>query len=170
MDIVGKETLENMLAEYEGTVIAVSHDRYFINKVADRLLAFGNGEAKFYPYGYSEYEAIEREREEKEQANSRDSKSEKNKRAEPRGKLKKGYSTPLKERGKKERRAAKLEELIKRNEEETEKLNGELADPGVYSDYVKVGEIEERLNVLREEADAFAEEWLELTEFLDNER
>lgn len=56
MDIVGRETLENMLREYTGTVILVSHDRYFINKVADRLLVFDKGSAVCYPCRYEEYE------------------------------------------------------------------------------------------------------------------
>ena len=56
MDIVGKETLEDMLCAYEGTLIIVSHDRYLINKVADRLLVFGGEEAHFYNCRYEELE------------------------------------------------------------------------------------------------------------------
>ena len=56
MDIVGKETLENILAAYEGTLIFVSHDRYFVNKLADRLIVFEENGATFLPYGYTEYE------------------------------------------------------------------------------------------------------------------
>ena len=43
MDIVGKETLEDLLKEYKGTVIFVSHDRFFVKKIADSILAFQNG-------------------------------------------------------------------------------------------------------------------------------
>ena len=46
IDIIGKETLEGMLAAYEGTLIVVSHDRYLMNKLADRLLVFEGGEAR----------------------------------------------------------------------------------------------------------------------------
>ena len=42
ISVISKETLENMLSEYQGTLIVVSHDRYFINKVADKLLVFEN--------------------------------------------------------------------------------------------------------------------------------
>ena len=55
MDIVGKETLEEMLASFTGTVLFVSHDRYFINKISNGLLVFENGKTSFYPYGYSQY-------------------------------------------------------------------------------------------------------------------
>jgi ATP-binding cassette subfamily F protein 3 len=55
MDIVGKETLEAMLKNFTGTVLFVSHDRYFIREVADSLLIFEEKGAKYYPYGYEEY-------------------------------------------------------------------------------------------------------------------
>ena len=55
MDIIGKETLENMLKEYKGTIIFVSHDRFFVKKIADCILSFENGNTKFYNYGYDYY-------------------------------------------------------------------------------------------------------------------
>ena len=55
MDIVGKESLENMLKEYKGTLIFVSHDRFFVNKIADSILSFEGGKAIYYPYGYEYY-------------------------------------------------------------------------------------------------------------------
>lgn len=56
MDIIGKETLEDMIMNYSGTVLLVSHDRYFVQKIATSLLVFKEGEVKYYPYGYQEYE------------------------------------------------------------------------------------------------------------------
>ena len=55
MDIPAKETLESAFASYKGTMLFVSHDRYFVDRVADALLIFENGEAFFYPFGYSHY-------------------------------------------------------------------------------------------------------------------
>ena len=55
MDIVGKEALESMLMKYEGTVLFVSHDRYFIQKIADSLLIYEKDKVYYYPYGYQEY-------------------------------------------------------------------------------------------------------------------
>ena len=55
MDIVGKEHLEDILECYKGTMIFVSHDRYFIKKIANQLLVFDDDGIKFYPYGYDEY-------------------------------------------------------------------------------------------------------------------
>ena len=149
LDIVGKETLENMLREYTGTVIVVSHDRYFINKVADRLLIFEHGDVNFYPYGYTEYELIEKEKQEKESESVAPVKEIKVQTG-----AKKSFSTPLKDKSKKERRVKKLEELIGKNEEQLELLNKELENPGVYSDYVKVGEIQAQIDALQGEKDS----------------
>lgn len=55
MDIVGKEALEALLKDYKGTVLCVSHDRYFVQKFADSLLLFENEGVRYYPYGYLEY-------------------------------------------------------------------------------------------------------------------
>lgn len=65
MDIVGKETLESMLKDYKGTLIFVSHDRYFVKKVASQLLVFEDGTTNLYQFGYEQYqEKLDREAEE----------------------------------------------------------------------------------------------------------
>ncbi len=56
MDIIGKEHLESILKEYTGTLIFITHDRYFVNKIADQLLVFEDDIVKYYPYGYKQYE------------------------------------------------------------------------------------------------------------------
>ena len=62
MDIVGKETLESMLKDYKGTLIFVSHDRYFMKKVATQLLVFEDGTTNLYQFGYEQYqEKLDRE-------------------------------------------------------------------------------------------------------------
>lgn len=62
MDIVGKETLESMLKDFKGTLIFVSHDRYFVKKVATQLLVFEDGTTHLYQFGYEEYqEKLDRE-------------------------------------------------------------------------------------------------------------
>lgn len=163
MDIVGKETLENMLTSFNGTVIFVSHDRYFVNKVATKILSFTDTGAQFYPYNYAEYELYQKEKEERsESENKRETNSDKKGVRD-----KKSFSTPLKDKGKKERRVKKLEELINKCEKEIFELNELLSRPDVYSDYVKVTEIESKLSEIKAEQDAYSEEWLVLSEELD---
>ncbi len=55
MDIVGKEHLEDILESYPGSIIFVSHDRYFIKKIADELIVFEDGKVNYYHFGYLDY-------------------------------------------------------------------------------------------------------------------
>lgn len=55
LDIISKDTIEKILTNYNGTIIMVSHDRYLINNVCNKLLVFENKEAKLYNYEYKEY-------------------------------------------------------------------------------------------------------------------
>ena len=63
MDIVGKETLERMLKDFSGSVLFVSHDRYFVSQIADSLLIFeeaapeaARAATRYYPYSYTQYQ------------------------------------------------------------------------------------------------------------------
>lgn len=149
MDIVGKETLEGILSEFKGTVIVVSHDRYLINKVADKILHFGATGAKLYECGYERYLEL------------RDGEPDKVEQKEVKPREKKGFN-PLKEEQKKKRRVEKLEIEIGRTEEEIAKLNQSLLDETVYSDYVKCEEIQKKINALGESLGALEEEYLSL--------
>lgn len=55
LDLIGKEALEDALCDYEGTMLFVSHDRYFISKLATAVLVIDNGKATYYPMRYQEY-------------------------------------------------------------------------------------------------------------------
>ncbi len=159
MDILGKETLESMLCSYEGTVLVVSHDRYLINKIADCLLVFADGGAGFYPFGYEEYEEREREKE-------NESKEVK----ETRSGGKKTFTTPLKELHKKERRVARLDELMEDNRMKAEELTAALQDPEVYTDYARVAQIQDEIEELDAEYEDLSGEWLIISEELEQGR
>ena len=154
MDIVGKESLENMLSEYKGTLIFVSHDRFFVKKIANKILEFDKNKVKFYDFGYEEY------LEKKLQEVDVEEKTEK--------KEKKTYINPLKEKDKLERKVKKLEDEISRKEDEIQNLKEELTKEEIYSDYVKVSEIQEKINSLNDALEADMIEWENLTEELDN--
>ena len=57
IDIPTKEVLEEALEEFNGTLIFISHDRYFINKFADKIIIFANGKVKEYLGNYDDYKA-----------------------------------------------------------------------------------------------------------------
>ena len=155
MDIVGKESLENMLKEYTGTIIFVSHDRFFVNKIADSILCFDGHEAKYYDYGYEYY------------LEKRDVEAEKVI-EEKEVKQKKTYINPLKEKEKVEKKIAKLEDKIMIKEEVKKNLQKELLREEIYTDYVKVGDINAQISQIDEEIENIMLEWEELNTELEN--
>ena len=154
MDIVGKESLENMLKEYTGTLIFVSHDRFFVNKIADSILCFDGKNVKYYDYGYDYY------------LEKRDIQEEKVV-EEKVQKVKRTYINPLKEKEKIEKKITKLEEKIMQKEEEKENLQNELLKEEIYTDYVKVGEINNQILVIDKEIEQIMLEWEKLSEELE---
>lgn len=155
LDIIGKESLENMLQSYKGTLIFVSHDRFFVNKIADSILSFENGTSKYYPYGY-EYYLEKRSIDVKVQVQVKEEKQEKSK--------KQVYINPQKEIEKLERKIQKLEEQISQKEDEISSLQNELTKEEIYSDYVKVGEINEKIDILKKEVEESLNTWEEYQE------
>ena len=154
MDIVGKESLENMLKEYTGTLIFVSHDRFFVNKIADSILCFDGKNVKYYDYGYDYY------------LEKRDIQEEKVV-EEKVQKVKRTYINPLKEKEKIEKKISKLEEKIMQKEEEKENLQNDLLKEEIYTDYVKVGEINNQILVIDKEIEQIMLEWEKLSEELE---
>lgn len=148
MDIIGKETLENMLKEYKGTVIFVSHDRFFVKKIADCILSFENGNTKFYNYGYEYY----LEKREENKLGEKEVKKEESK-------VKKQYNNPLKEKDKLERKIAKIEKEISEKEEKIKVLENELLKEEIYLDYIKVCEIENSITNLKSEIEDDMNKW-----------
>lgn len=158
MDIVGKETLEEMLSNFAGTVLFVSHDRYFIKKAATSVLEFKEGETKLYPFGYEQY--LEKQA----VLNNDISKSK----PETVVKEKKTYTTPLKERSKAERAVKKAEEKIAVLEDSINRINQELLMEENISDYVKLSALQNELQTLETELEAVMEEWEAASEKLNS--
>ena len=178
MDIVGKETLENLLKAYEGTVLFVSHDRYFVRRVADKLLELRAEGTAFYPFGYEQY-AEERA---KRREDSGDQEAafrilpvrggESGDRAAvpggststvSEGRGGKNYFNPGKEQAKRERRLAKLEEKIAACERWIAGLKEQWASPELAADYVRLNELQQEIDAAEEELEGLMEEYLELT-------
>jgi ATP-binding cassette subfamily F protein 3 len=151
LDIVGKETLEEILKNFSGTVIFVSHDRYFIKEISTSLLDFKKGETEFYRFGYGEYL-------------SKAKMPEAQPTADAKPKEKKTFTTPLKEKARREKALKKAEERIAKLEEEISNLGAEQQSEENLSDYVKLAEIGERLETLQAELETAYNEWEELAE------
>ncbi len=160
MDIVGKETLEAMLSHYTGTLLFVSHDRYFVKKLAGRLLSFENGGIVQYRFGYDEYE------EKREAALQEESLSVMVKKPAEARKLKKTAQNPGKERSKLEKKAKKLEEEIAAAESRAEALQAEYESPENQSRYGKLTELADEIAEAEAALLRKMEEWDRISEEL----
>ncbi len=149
MDILGKEVLEDILSDYEGTLIFVSHDRYFIKKVAQQILSFENGGTKLYRFGYEEY--LENQTLSPIVVDSSDKTPEKA--------PKKTFTTPLKEKSRRERNLNKAEENVAKLESELSAIEEALADENNQSDYIKLGELQSELAKVSDELDKAMIAW-----------
>ena len=178
MDIVGKETLENLLKAYEGTVLFVSHDRYFVRRVADKLLELRAEGAAFYPFGYEQYAEERAKRREDSgdqeaafrilpvrggESADRVAVPGGSTSAVSEGRGGKNYFNPGKEQAKRERRLAKLEEKIAACERWIAGLKEQWASPELAADYVRLNELQQEIDAAEEELEGLMEEYLELT-------
>ena len=151
MDILSKEALEDLLMDYEGTLIFVSHDRYFMKKVAEQILSFEGGTTKLYRFGYEEY--LEQQLLPSSAIETPDKTVEKA--------PKKTFTTPLKEKSRRERALKKAEELVEKLEGEILGLEEALADENNQSDYIKLGELQNELARVSDELEKAMFAWEE---------
>ena len=159
VDMIGKESLENLLKNYEGTIIVVSHDRYFINKISNKILVFNEDKTTdFYQYGYEYY--LEKRNDQSEISIG----NEKNKEAKN---AKKVYSNPLKEKQKLERKIEKTELKITECEAKISELKGQLELEEIYTDYIKLQEIQAEIDKIEEEMNELLNEWDTMQEELE---
>lgn len=159
LDMVSKENLEAALCEYPGTILVVSHDRYFLNKVADRIIVLENQGITEYLGNYDDY--LEKK---KSLAAPDDSQTDQ-------GKTK----TAIKEERRKERQErqrqkeaqenlSRLENLIHELENQVSQLEQQMGDPGLYEDLDLMREIQNKYTQTKEELDSAYEQWLEHSE------
>ena len=147
LDIFSKEKLESLLTEYNGTVLFVSHDRYFINKVADSLLVFENDEVVYFDGKYDEYVnksknvVITSEKAKDKKISKKESKP-------------KTTFAIMK----------KLERDIDKKENKRKELETKLFDKEIYTNITKVNEINDMIENLTKEIDNLYEEWENISE------
>lgn len=154
MDIIGKETLERLLSNYTGTVITVSHDRYFINRVCNRLIVFDGGKVELFDGKYSDYES---RKQVSDFANDFVKTVDEKKKEKP--------VSQSKEAARRAHRISFLEEKMNALNEQISSLQNTMHnDQSVYSDYTKIAEIEEQISSLQAKLAPLEEEWLELSE------
>ncbi len=145
LDILGKEALEESLNGYEGTMLFVSHDRYFISKIATAILVIDEGKATYYPLTYAEYMQKRAEKTNTTQV-VRTQKAEK--------------KQPVKTIHY-QKEVDKLEKQIAKKEELLEELRERRYDPEYYHDYRKMNELDEQIDDVHNEIEHLMELWEE---------
>lgn len=164
LDIISKEILESALNAYTGTVLYVSHDRYFINKTASRILDLSNGRVISYVGNYDYY--LEKQ-ETLEAAVPITLSKEQDKMDEPsvsEEKMSWEESKKLQAAKRKlENDLKKTESSIAQAEEKLEQLNQKLADPAIASDSGELGRVHQEMMIVNEELETLYEKWEELS-------
>ena len=158
LDAASREELEKTLADYSGTLLIISHDRYFINKLADRVLVMTPDGMREYLGNYDYY--LERTKAEREQAAASPAAVKKEK---PQNEyfLKKQQQS---EERKRRTRLKKAEEEIERLDGAIAEVQQALASDEVISDYEKLLELTNRLEALQAEQEQWYEIWEELSD------
>ncbi len=162
LDIVGKEALENLLLKYKGTILFVSHDRYFVNKLATSLIKFENGKAEFIKSTYQELKELEEKQEqEKPVPNAKNLLNDIKEIQEDKPKV--NDYLLQKEKAKNDALAKKIERDINTLENEIANLQIEFQNPDICSDFKKLMEIETEIVNRQTKIDKLTERWFELT-------
>ncbi len=153
LDIRSREALEAALEDFEGTVFIISHDRYLINKMADRIIAFENGSVNSYNMNYDDYinkiavnlegNTAKTEKQKKEPNDYQKQKQKQSERRKLEGKIK------------------RCEEAIELCEKEIEKINEEINCAG--SDFEKITQLSKELEEKEAEQANLMNEWEELS-------
>lgn len=159
LDLPARESLEQALKNFDGTVIFVSHDRYFISAVAERVVEIEDRTLKTYEGGFAGYKAekdgaAEKKRLEEEAERLAKLNAEKN--SSYRSKKERAAEAALKAEVK------DLEAQIAEREARESELGDLLADPAVTCDYIKLTSVTEELRKIKEELDTLYSRYGEL--------
>lgn len=160
LDIHSREALENALASYGGTLLIVSHDRYLINKLADRIVWLGKTGTVNIDGNYDRYIELKEAKAQSEQA--------------VQVKAAEGRKNDYKERKERESTLRKLSGALKRCEQaidevglKTAELAQQMSQPEIATDYEKTSALAQEIEALKEKEDALTAEWMELSEQIE---
>ncbi|HKL75602.1 MAG TPA: ABC-F type ribosomal protection protein [Halanaerobiales bacterium] len=151
LDLASREVLEKALKQYPGTILVVSHDRYFLNKIIDYTYELENGSLKKY-YGNYDYYWKKKKQEKKNETMKKESKANKD-----------NFYYRQKEKQRKERKKEKkknnLEEKIMKLENEKEELEEKMVDPENLSDHKYLNELKMKYENIEEKLEKLYEKW-----------
>ena len=163
LDIPSREALSEALNSFEGTVLIVSHDRYFIDQVCDRVIEIKDGRMESYMGNYSWYLTKKQQLAKKKEFEEKSAKRN----SENKPIVRKSIVKP---------KAVSIEKMIKEKEKEIERAELRLktteelmSDPDIASDLSKISKLSEDYGKISEEIEKLFAEYEELTEQLENQ-
>lgn len=165
LDIDSKEVLEAALMDFPGSILFVSHDRYFINKIADQVAELQKCKTTVYLGDYDYY--LEKKAEEAEIKRLEKTQQQVVLKEKPVKETKRNYERDKqiqREQRKKRRRIAALEEKIEALEMEIKQLEKSMESPEIYQDHEKALELSNETNKGKQMVEQLMEEWAELQE------
>ncbi len=151
LDIASREVLEDALDEYNGTMIIVTHDRYLVNRLADRIFHMSADGMKEYVGGYDDY--LEAQKNVPEETAAEGKQLSANAAEYRERKLARSELTKAKTA------AAKAEKAVADAEAELKGINEKLASPAYASDYAKAGELSKKADEISSRLEKLYEEW-----------
>lgn len=170
LDIEAKEVLEEALDNYDGTLLFVSHDRYFINELANKIISVRDGHAKIYNGNYSYYldekakqaaAAQETETQKKEAETTPAASQNKGKLSYQEQKARDSQKRKL------ERAVSDAEAKIEKLEAEEKEIQNEMANPDIAASFEKLGPLQEKLSAVQEQLDKANNDWENALDALD---
>lgn len=162
LDIDARQILENTLVNFSGTILFVSHDRYFINQIATDIIEINNNSAKFYPGNYNDY-LIEKEKElnNSNNKNSKEHNYKTNKENKPIDKEKQREIRKIK------RQIDQKEKIINEATKIKKNIESQMQNPQFSSDVKKLTDLQTKLNEQTKIIDENENEWLDLSNKLE---
>jgi ATP-binding cassette subfamily F protein 3 len=161
LDILSKEVLENALMNYSGTVLLVSHDRYFLNKVATKIIELKqegclqyNGNYSYYLFKKKQMEISMAGREAENSETAAVNKNDWLKQKEEKSNLRR-----------QQKRLEAVETEIEQHEKRITEIDDLMKLPKVFTDHIKCQELHDEQNQLKKKLDSLYEEWSELNNF-----
>lgn len=170
LDIEAKEVLEEALDNYDGTLLFVSHDRYFINELANKIISVRDGHAKIYNGNYSYY----LDEKAKQAAAAQEAETQKAEAettpvaSQNKGKL--SYQEQKardSQKRKLERAVSDAEAKIEKLEAEEKEIQTEMANPDIAASFEKLGPLQEKLSAVQKQLDQANNDWENALDALD---
>ena len=157
LDMSSREELERALMEFPGTILMISHDRYFLNKLANRVIAMESGDITEYLGNYDDY--VNKKRELAAQADQRDKEKENISKTLVREKRRRQRMERERAREEKEK-LENLEGQIHQMEDEIKELEALMADPDLYDDVDRMLDVQQRYAQVKEELEELYSRWI----------